>query len=112
MISIILGLGHLCFVIFFVCVILASKDPSIINAWFLFLALDFPASLGFISLSYYLDGTLFLNEKDASGTYQLVRDINNFWLPALYFGTVGSYWWYLLPKLLSRLKTRFFKALS
>ncbi len=112
MIPIIFGLSHLCFVIVLAFSIATSSDPVAVNAWLVVLPLDFPVSLGLYHISDYFDGTSILSSKDSLGNYSVIRDLNNFWVPAFYSGILGSYWWYSLPKIFVWLKSRIFKLSS
>lgn len=99
--SIALASLHLAFVIFMAATIATSTDPVAVNAWLLFLPLDFPASMGLLPLSYYVDGDFFIRSIDEFGNYSIYRDIDNFWIPAVYFGVFGSMQWYYIPKFIS-----------
>ncbi|WP_376694010.1 hypothetical protein [Wenzhouxiangella sp. EGI_FJ10409] len=70
--------------------------------WLFLVAIDFPVSVGWLILSNFIDGNEILSRKDASGTYSTLRDIDNFWFPALYFGVIGSAWWYFIGWVLSK----------
>ncbi|QYJ78264.1 hypothetical protein [Shewanella acanthi] len=96
-IAITFGVLHLSFVIFMAYVIATSSDPVAVNAWLLFIPLDFPISLGMFPVSYIFDGNWLLSSIDENGNYNIFRDINNFWVPAIYTGIVGTAWWYYLP---------------
>jgi hypothetical protein len=54
--------------------------------WTLFLALDFPVSLGIVPVTWLA--------PPASGGP--LRDASNFWWPLVYHGIVGTGWWYLV----------------
>ena len=101
-ISYIFGFSHLCFVIFIAYVIAKSTDPVAVNAWLFFIPLDFPISLGWIISGYIFDGNWILSSIDDSGNYNIFRDINNYWLPAIYAGVFGSLWWFYIPILLKK----------
>jgi len=102
-ISITFGALHLGFVIFMAYVIATSSDPVAVNAWLLFIPLDFPISLGMFPISYVFDGNWLLSSIDANGNYNIFRDINNFWVPAIYTGVVGTIWWFYIPILLNKI---------
>ncbi|QTL34072.1 hypothetical protein [Pseudoalteromonas viridis] len=106
LISLTLGSTHFCFVIYIAYLIATSSDSAAVNAWLLFIPMDFPISLGLFPISYLLDGNILLNPRDSNGIHSIFRDINNFWLPAIYFGVVGSLWWYFLPKLIVKFKNK------
>jgi hypothetical protein len=82
--------------------IVTSTDPAAAMAWLYFAAIDFPVSIGWFLLSVVIDGNELLSRRDASGAYSTLRDIDNFWLPAVYFSTIGSLWWYFLGKIISK----------
>jgi hypothetical protein len=54
--------------------------------WVLFLALDFPVSLGVMPVTW-------LVPADARGP---LHDLSNFWWPLAYHGVVGTWWWYVV----------------
>lgn len=66
--------------------ILGSVAPDWPSHWTIFLALDFPVSLGVIPVTWIA--------PPASGGP--LRDVTNFWWPLLYHGTVGTLWWYIV----------------
>jgi hypothetical protein len=66
--------------------ILGSVAPDWPSDWTIFLALDFPVSLGVIPVTWIA--------PPASGGP--LRDVTNFWWPLLYHGTIGTLWWYIV----------------
>jgi hypothetical protein len=82
--------------------IASSTDPVAAMAWLYFGAIDFPVSIGWFLLAAVIDGNEILSRRDASGAYGTLRDIDNFWLPAVYFSTIGSLWWYFLGRTISK----------
>ena len=60
--------------------------------WFIFLALDFPGSLGVIPVAW-------LVPQSPAGP---LSDFSNFWWPLAYHGTVGSGWWYIVGWAIAR----------
>lgn len=97
---------HLLAVLALGALIAMSSDGNAVMGWLLFIGVDFPVSLGLVGLSYLIDGSAWLSPLDASDQYSIWRDINNFWLPALYNGLVGSLWWYWLVRLSGSLLLR------
>ena len=97
---------HLLAVVVLGALIAMSSDGNAVMGWLLFIGVDFPVSLGLVGLSHLIDGTSWLSPLDASGQYSIWRDFNNFWLPALYNGLVGSFWWYWLVRLSGNLLLR------
>ena len=54
--------------------------------WLILLILDFPISMGLTLEVFHRDGNY---------------EWNNITLPALYFGILGTIWWYSIPQLIS-----------
>jgi len=69
-----------------VALILGATDAHWTRYWFIFLALDFPVSLGVIPVNW-------LAPPAAGGP---LHDLTNFWWPLLYHGIVGTGWWYIV----------------
>jgi len=69
-----------------VALILASAAGSWTQHWFIFLALDFPVSLGVIPVAW-------LVPQSPEGP---LSDLSNFWWPLAYHGVVGTGWWYIV----------------
>ena len=80
------ALLHLAILGYTVALILGSADPYWSRYWFIFLALDFPVSLGVIPVTWLV--------PPAGGGP--LRDLTNFWWPLLYHGIVGTGWWYIV----------------
>jgi hypothetical protein len=97
-----LGLAHFLLVLLMAYSIAFSTDPVAVMAWLYFIAIDFPVSIGWIPISGLIDGNEIIARIDASGNYSTLRDIDNFWLPAMWFATVGSAWWYLIGRIISK----------
>ncbi len=64
----------------------AAAAPGWTQRWFLFLALDFPVSLGVIPVAW-------LVPPAAAGP---LHDVSNFWWPLVWHGVVGTAWWYVV----------------
>ena len=77
---------HLALLGFTVALILGAIDSHWPRYWFIFLALDFPVSLGVIPVNW-------LVPPSGSGP---LHDLTNFWWPLLYHGIVGTGWWYVV----------------
>jgi hypothetical protein len=80
------ALLHLAVLGYTVALILGSPEPRWSGYWFIFLALDFPVSLGVIPVAW-------LVPPAAGGP---LHDLSNFWWPLLYHGIVGTGWWYIV----------------
>jgi ABC-type transport system substrate-binding protein len=80
------ALLHLAILGYTVALILDSADADWSRYWFLFLALDFPVSLGVIPVNW-------LAPPAPGGP---LHDPTNFWWPLLYHGIVGTGWWYIV----------------
>ncbi len=102
-ISIAFGITHLLSVLALAYIIATSTDPVAVNGWLFFIPIDFPSSLGLFPVSYVIDLLNIISSVDKSGSYQIYRDIVNFWLPLFYFGVVGSIQWYYIPIIASKL---------
>jgi hypothetical protein len=66
--------------------ILAIPDASWTSYWLIFLALDFPLSLGVVPLAW-----MFPAASDGP-----LGDFPNFWWPLAYHGLLGTLWWYIV----------------
>ena len=80
------ALLHILILALTVRLILGSNDPNWMQHWYLFLALDFPVSLGVAPLSWLVPGA-------PEGP---LADFPNFWWPLAYHGVVGTAWWYIV----------------
>jgi hypothetical protein len=77
---------HLVILGYTVAMILGASGPDWTRHWVIFLALDFPVSLGVFPVTWLV--------PPASGG--ALRDLTNFWWPLLYHGLVGTGWWYIV----------------
>ena len=77
---------HLALLGFTVTLILGTSAGDWRAWWMLFLALDFPVSLGVLPVTWLVP---------ASDQGPL-RDLSNFWWPLAYHGVVGTWWWYVV----------------
>jgi hypothetical protein len=77
---------HLILLGYTVAVIVAEAGSAWTRHWIIFLALDFPVSLGVLPVNW-------LAPPSAGGPF---RDATNFWWPLLYHGVVGTGWWYIV----------------
>jgi hypothetical protein len=66
--------------------IFAAGDADWRGYWMLFLALDFPVSLGVFPVSWLVPAA-------PAGP---LADLSNFWWPLAYHGVVGTWWWYVV----------------
>lgn len=73
-----LALLNFLFVIFMAVAIANSTDPVAVNAWLVFIPLDFPVSMGLFPVGYIFDGDQILNSINEAGEYSIYRDIDNF----------------------------------
>jgi len=85
------ALLHLVLLAFTVALILGSSGDWT-QHWFIFLALDFPVSLGVIPVAW-------LVPQAPEGP---LSDLSNFWWPLAYHGLVGSGWWYIVGWAIAR----------
>ena len=77
---------HLTILGYTVWLILDGTNPKWPSYWMIFLALDFPVSLGVMPVTWLVPGAV-------SGPLQ---DPTNFWWPLVYHGVIGSAWWYIV----------------
>jgi len=80
------ALAHLLILGATVALILGTASGDWRSHWVLFLALDFPVSLGVMPVAW-------LAPADASGP---LHDFSNFWWPLAYHVVVGTWWWYVV----------------
>ena len=90
--GVILASIHLALVGYIVFIILSGQESSWALLWWLFWVLDFPVCIGIYVFNLFSFPT---------GTSPLT-DITNFWIPALYFGIVGTWWWYYVGANITR----------
>jgi hypothetical protein len=86
------ALLHLALLGLTVALILGTREGDWRSWWMLFLALDFPVSLGVLPVTWLVP---------AAPTGPL-RDLPNFWWPLAYHGAVGTWWWYIVGWALAR----------
>jgi hypothetical protein len=79
------ALLHLALLGYAVAQILSTGGPDWPKHWFIFLAFDFPVSLGVIPVTW-------LVPPASAGP---LSDFANFWWPLAYHGVVGTAWWYI-----------------
>ena len=79
-----------------VALILDNGEGSWTQYWFIFLALDFPVSLGVIPVAW-------LVPQSPEGP---LSDLSNFWWPLAYHSIVGSGWWYIVGWAIVRKRRR------
>ena len=84
-------------------VALSVLNSGELEIWFLFILYDFPVSLGVLPLNEIIDLAPLGPLADANGNRILVNDTKNFWLPLLYFGVIGTIWWFIAPFLVIKL---------
>ena len=87
--GIIFALLHLALIAYIIFTILSGNESSWPMMWWVFNIVDFPVSLGIYIFALF---ALF----DFPGGPSPLKDISNFWVPAIYFGIVGTAWWYFL----------------
>ena len=80
------ALLHLALLALTVTLILGTREGDWRAWWTLFLALDFPVSLGVFPVTWLVP---------ASQRGPL-HDLSNFWWPLAYHGVVGTWWWYVV----------------
>ena len=80
------ALIHLLLVGYVITLILSGNEASWPMYWSIFVALDFPLSLGIYVIGFFVP---------AGGALPL-NDLANFWVPAIYFSCIGTVWWYFV----------------
>ena len=80
------ALLHVAALAYTVGLVLNATGPHWPRYWTIFLALDFPVSLGVIPVNWLVP---------PSGAGPL-HDLTNFWWPLLYHGVIGTGWWYIV----------------
>lgn len=75
-----------------VIVILSSTKVDWTPYWYIFLALDFPVSIGVVPVSWLVPAS----DKGP------LSDFSNFWWPLAYHGVVGTAWWYIVGWTIAR----------
>lgn len=78
--------SHVALLAYTVHLILTSGEPNWPGYWIIFLAFDFPVSLGVMPVTWLVP---------PSGAGPL-SDATNFWWPLLYHGIIGTAWWYIV----------------
>jgi len=73
-------------------IILSGIESSWPMFWWILFIVDFPVSLGIYIFALF----------DLPGGVSPLKDINIFWLPVIYFGIVGTAWWYFVATNLSK----------
>jgi hypothetical protein len=86
------ALLHLALLSLTVAFILGTVSGDWRSYWILFLALDFPVSLGVFPVSWLVPGS----ERGP------LSDVSNFWWPLAYHGVVGTWWWYVVGWAIAR----------
>ena len=80
------ALLHLIVLGYAVELMLGQADTGWTAYWMIFLALDFPVSLGVIPVNWIA--------PPAPGGP--LHDLTNFWWPLAYHGVIGTGWWYIV----------------
>lgn len=86
------ALLHLSIVLFWIYVVDGSRDGPML--WLMFLLYDFPVGFGWSAINSFLRDAAFFNYTNQFGNYIL---------PPLYFGIVGTIWWYFVPAIIYKL---------
>jgi hypothetical protein len=93
----IFGITHLSFVVILGYFIATSNDGESGMAWFIFAIVDFPISFLLMPLNELIGLIECPAPIGSNGNYLPLSDYKQFWLPASFFGVVGSIWWYYMP---------------
>jgi hypothetical protein len=86
------ALLHLAILGYTVMQILSGRDPDWPKYWLIFLAFDFPVSLGVMPVTWLVPAA-------SAGP---LADVANFWWPLAYHGIVGTAWWYIVGWAIAR----------
>ena len=89
--------AHVALIACSVALMLATHERNWHMYWLIFLALDFPVSLGVIPLAWMFP-------PSPAGP---LSDFPNFWWPLLFHGLVGTGWWYIVGWAIGRRLARF-----
>lgn len=73
-------------------VILRTGGESWTQHWVIFLALDFPVSLGVMPVTWLVP----------PAPLGPLSDLTNFWWPLCYHALVGTVWWYIVGAYVQR----------
>ncbi|HZP87493.1 MAG TPA: hypothetical protein VFB54_11795 [Burkholderiales bacterium] len=91
-VGVLAGLVHLVLLGLTVALILGSTHARWPQYWYLFLALDFPVSLGVAPVSWLVP----------PAPHGPLADFPNFWWPLAYHGVIGTAWWYIVGWAIAR----------
>lgn len=94
--GVVAALLHLALLAHTLWLILSTSAPKWSGYWIIFLALDFPLSLGVMPVTW-------LVPPSPAGP---LSDFSNFWWPAVYHGVVGTAWWYVVGTVIARKVSR------
>jgi len=89
--------AHVALIAAAVALTLAGHERDWHIHWLIFLALDFPVSLGVMPLAWMFPPSV-------AGP---LSDFPNFWWPLLFHGVVGTAWWYIVGWAIGRRLARF-----
>ena len=78
----------------FLAVYIFVKGGDYIYFWVIFVIIDFPISLGMYLFSFIKLDAETVNSIDSLFYWGGYNDFTGVIFPAIYLGTIGSYWWY------------------
>ena len=76
--------------------ILVSSEPDWPMVWIGFMVIDFPISLLYAAMNGL--APIVPSRIHLVASYSPLNDVWNFLSPTLFFGLVGSVWWFLLAR--------------
>jgi len=90
------ALAHVALLSISLTLILSGSAQDWPSYWRIYLALDFPVSLGVVPLAWMFP----------SSPAGPLSDFPNFWWPLAFHGVVGTGWWYIVGWAIGRRLTR------
>lgn len=117
--GIMLGSIHIVLLIYTVTCMIANQKYWVYY-WYFFIFLDFPISLVILILFYLLDVIidiishmvpliLYINNLLSTFLPTPMNDFVNFIIPFLFFGILGTLWYFFLPTLVTKCISKIFK---
>lgn len=83
----------------FLAIYIFYKGGDFIYLWIVFVILDFPISLGLYLFSFLKLDYETVNSIDSLFYWGAYSDFSDVVLPAIYLGSLGSFWWYKIISL-------------
>lgn len=100
-IGISLGTLHFSLVIFIIFHILSGKEPDWPIYWLLLIPFDLPLLLLQELTNWVVEPIFNILASSFIDTSPL-SDSNNFWIPLFYYGLLGTFMWYFIPTIITK----------